>query len=193
MGTRDLLTAVGVLALAWPVSAALAAPVCETAVTSAMQHPPNPRVVTIEIAESRGQWVMVSVTARGAQNPMVSSVQIGNIPVVPVATRDAAMSDGVRVFQRINPPVGEQTVTIEYDSQPDADAVMVVTCRGVHAGRGVRGVSILPTGDRREVLTLGGEDNEDEEVRVIGSEGNKTELRFEAPGFVLQSLGVVRP
>lgn len=192
MGTKYVLSVLGTLWLIMPTAPPMAAISCDTATTSSMANPPNPRVLSVFVPDRPRQWMMVSVVAKGAKNPTVQDVQMGSVPMLRKPTRGESSPHGVRVFHRPNPQAGEDTLTITYSDQPEVDAVLVSVCSGLRAG-GAGDPSMTPTEDHREVLRLSDEDGVEDEMRIIGGDGQAAELQVEAPGLWLKSLGSVRP
>jgi len=175
-----------------------AAVLCDSAASTSMRNPPLVREVSVNVPDRQAldrvkQIAIVSVTVRGESNPTVSSLQVDGRAVRSENTRDKDDPSGVRVYQIMNPPVGHQMITITYDTQPSADAVVVAICTGLKPGAPVGSISKTPTADRREVLALTGDDDSTEELSVIGSDGTKAELTMEAPGLRFFSRGEVGP
>lgn len=188
MGTQYqliVLAACGLITgLSVPVSAAL---LCDTASMSAMEQPPTVRMVTVNVPNRPQQIAYISVTARGAD---VATVSYDRAPVAPLATRDAANPDGVRVFPKRGLAPGVHEVMVTYTGQPSADAISVLICDGVKPGApDVKGLSMVPTGDRREILTVTGDDDVDGELRFVGSSAGRAEISIEAPGGRFFSRG----
>lgn len=188
MGTKYLLSTTAACGLIAGLSApATAALLCDTASMSAMEHPPQSRVVSLNAPARPQQVAYISVTARGGD---VASVQFNTAPVTKETTRDKALADGVRIFVRRGIPSGEHTVTVTYDTPPAADAIAIILCDGVKpGGRGVKQISTVPTGDRREVLTVTGDDDVDSEISFVGSSGGSAEISMHAAGSTYRSLG----
>lgn len=175
-----------------------AAVICDSASSTAMQNPPMVREVSVNVPDRPApdrikQFLMVSVTARGIGNPNVASLQLGALVIAPEDTRDKDNPLGVRVYKVMNPSIGHQTLIITYSAKPSADAVLVAICTGLKVGAPIGAIAKTTTGDRREVLTLNGDDDSTEELRVVGSDATKAELAIETPGLWFRSHGEALP